>query len=183
MKATETKLKGCFVIEPEVFEDERGYFFESYNHQEFCKAIGQEVHFVQDNRSFSKKGVLRGLHFQKEEHAQAKLVTVLSGRIQDVVVDLRKDSPTFAQHFCIELDAANKKQLFVPRGFAHGFLTLSEAAEVYYKCDNYYNKEAEGGIVYDDCSLGIKWKMNEEDIILSNKDMLLANFEILSKSS
>ena len=106
IKATETKLKGCFVIEPQVFEDERGYFFESYNHKEFCKAIGQEVHFVQDNRSFSKKGVLRGLHFQKGEHAQAKLVTVLSGRIQDVVVDLRKDSPTFAQHFSIELSCA-----------------------------------------------------------------------------
>lgn len=183
IKATETKLKGCFVIEPQVFEDERCYFFESYNHKEFCKAIGQEVHFVQDNRSFSKKGVLRGLHFQKGEHAQAKLVTVLSGRIQDVVVDLRKDSPTFAQHFSIELDSATKKQIFVPRGFAHGFLTLSDTAEVFYKCDNYYSKEAEGGIVYDDYSLGIKWKMNQEDIILSNKDISLANFENLSKFS
>lgn len=183
IKVTETKLKGCFVIEPQVFEDERGYFFESFNHQDFCKAVGQEVHFVQDNRSFSKKGVLRGLHFQKGEHAQTKLVTVLSGRIQDVVVDLRKESPTFAQHFSIELDAANKKQLFVPRGFAHGFLTLSESAEVFYKCDNYYNKETEGGIVYDDYSLGIKWKMNQEDIILSNKDILLANFEKLEKFS
>ncbi len=170
IQARETKLKGCFVIEPQVFEDERGYFFESYNHQEFCKAIGQAVHFVQDNRSFSKKGVLRGLHFQKGEHAQAKLVTVLSGRIQDVVVDLRKDSPTFAQHFCIELDAANKKQLFVPKGFAHGFLTLSESAEVFYKCDNYYKRQAEGCIIYRDIELGIKWKIDTKDLLLSDKD-------------
>lgn len=171
IKATETKLKGCFVLEPQVFEDERGYFFESYNHKEFCKAIGEEVHFVQDNRSFSKKGVLRGLHFQKGEHAQAKLVTVLSGRIQDVVVDLRKDSPTFAQHFSIELDAASKKQLFVPRGFAHGFLTLSESAEVFYKCDNYYNKEAEGGIRYDDLILNIDWQFSQKEILVSHKDL------------
>lgn len=176
IKATETKLKGCFVIEPEVFEDERGYFFESYNQREFCKAIGQEVHFVQDNRSFSKKGVLRGLHFQKEEHAQAKLVTVLSGRIQDVVVDLRKDSPTFAQHFCIELDAANKKQLFVPRGFAHGFLTLSESAEVFYKCDNYYNYENESGIKYDDSRIAINWQINQKGLILSDKDKKWPDF-------
>ncbi|MHA7863435.1 dTDP-4-dehydrorhamnose 3,5-epimerase [Flagellimonas marinaquae] len=176
IKATETKLKGCFVLEPQVFEDERGYFFESYNHKEFCKVIGEEVHFVQDNRSFSKKGVLRGLHFQKGEHAQAKLVTVLSGRIQDVVVDLRKDSPTFAQHFSIELDAASKKQLFVPRGFAHGFLTLSESAEVFYKCDNYYNKEAEGGIKYDDSVLSVKWILKEDVISTSPKDKTLNTF-------
>ena len=177
IKATETKLKGCFVIEPQVFEDERGYFFESYNHKEFCKAIGQEVHFVQDNRSFSKKGVLRGLHFQKGEHAQAKLVTVLSGRIQDVVVDLRKDSPTFGQHLSIEISAENKKQVFVPRGFAHGFLTLSDSTQVFYKCDNYYNKEAEGGIRFDDVALDINWGIKIEAVILSNKDSILSYYK------
>tara|TARA_R100000789_G_C2996415_1_gene147581 strand:- start:487 stop:1038 length:552 start_codon:yes stop_codon:yes gene_type:complete len=181
IKATETKLKGCFILEPEIFEDERGYFFESYNHRDFCEAIGREVNFVQDNQSFSKKGVLRGLHFQKGEHAQAKLVSVLLGRIQDVVVDLRKNSPTFGEHLSIELNSENKKQLFVPRGFAHGFLTLSESARVLYKCDNYYNKKAEGGIIYNDYSLGIKWKTNYKKIILSKKDRLLANFKIFKE--
>ncbi|MCR9226396.1 MAG: dTDP-4-dehydrorhamnose 3,5-epimerase [Flavobacteriaceae bacterium] len=170
IKATETTLKGCFIIEPQIFEDERGYFFESFNHKEFCEAIGQEINFVQDNQSFSKKGVLRGLHFQKGEHAQAKLVSVLSGRIQDVVVDLRKDSPTFAQHFSIELSSENKKQLFVPRGFAHGFLTLSESANVFYKCDNYYNKKAESGIKFDDSKLAIDWNISSHEILLSEKD-------------
>ena len=183
MQAKETILKGCYILEPTIFKDDRGYFFESYNHRAFCEAIGSNVNFVQDNQSYSKKGVLRGLHFQKDNYAQAKLVSVIQGIIQDVVVDLRKDSPTFAQHFSIELDSATKKQIFVPRGFAHGFLTLSDTAEVFYKCDNYYSKEAEGGIVYDDYSLGIKWKMNQEDIILSNKDISLANFENLSKFS
>ncbi|WP_421824360.1 dTDP-4-dehydrorhamnose 3,5-epimerase [Flagellimonas oceanensis] len=170
MKATETKLKGCFILEPEVFKDERGYFFESYNHKEFCEALGQEINFVQDNQSFSKKGVLRGLHFQKGEHAQAKLVSVLEGRIQDVVVDLRKNSPTFGKHLSIELNSENKKQLFVPRGFAHGFLTLSNFATVFYKCDNYYNKEAEGHIFYDDSNLKIKWKIDSRELLLSEKD-------------
>ncbi len=170
IKATETKLKGCFVLEPTIFEDERGYFFESYNHRDFCKAIGREVTFVQDNQSFSKKGVLRGLHFQKGEHAQAKLVSVLQGKIQDVVVDLRKDSPTFGQHLSIELSDENKKQVFIPRGFAHGFLTLSETATVIYKCDNYYKKEAEGGIRYDDNTLAIGWELNFEDLVLLEKD-------------
>ena len=149
IKTTETRLKGCFVLEPKIFEDERGYFFESFNHREFCEVIGQEINFVQDNQSFSKKGVLRGLHYQKGEHAQAKLVSVLEGRIQDVVVDLRKDSPTFGEHLSIELNSKDKRQLFVPRGFAHGFLTLSESANVFYKCDNYYHKNAEGGIRYE----------------------------------
>ncbi|MCA0958640.1 dTDP-4-dehydrorhamnose 3,5-epimerase [Muricauda ruestringensis] len=173
MKATETKLKGCFVIEPTIFKDDRGYFFESFNHREFCKAIGQEVNFVQDNQSYSKKGVLRGLHFQKGEHAQAKLVSVLDGRIQDVVVDLRKNSPTFGEHLSIELDNENKRQLFVPRGFAHGFLTLSESARVLYKCDNYYNKSAEGGIRYDDQKLKLEWQLNTSDLVLIEKDRKL----------
>lgn len=170
IKATETKLKGCFILEPQIFEDERGYFLESYNHKDFCEAIGQVVTFVQDNVSYSKKGVLRGLHFQKGEHAQAKLISVLQGRIQDVVVDLRKDSPTFGQYFSLELSCENKKQLFVPKGFAHGFLTLSESAKVFYKCDNYYKREAEGGIRYDDGALGIKWEMSFKDLMLLEKD-------------
>ncbi len=170
IKATETKLKGCFIIEPKVFEDERGYFFESYNHKDFCEVIGREVNFVQDNQSFSKKGVLRGLHFQQGKYAQAKLVSVIQGRIQDVVVDLRKKSPTFGEHLSIELSGDNKKQLFIPRGFAHGFLTLSDSAKVYYKCDNYYKKEAECGIRYDDSNLGIKWRIDSKDVLLSEKD-------------
>uniref|UniRef100_UPI001491C6E8 dTDP-4-dehydrorhamnose 3,5-epimerase n=1 Tax=Flavobacteriaceae TaxID=49546 RepID=UPI001491C6E8 len=150
MKVTETKLKSCFILEPKVFEDERGYFYESFNHKAFCEAIGQEVNFVQDNQSFSKKGVLRGLHFQKGEHAQAKLVRVLEGCVLDVAVDLRIDSETYGQHVSIELSHDNKKQLFIPRGFAHGFVVLSESAHFFYKCDNYYNKESEGGINYKD---------------------------------
>ena len=176
IKATETKLKGCFIIEPIFFEDDRGYFFESYNHREFCEAIGQEINFVQDNQSFSHKGVLRGLHFQKGEHAQAKLVSVLDGRIQDVVVDLRKDSPTFAQHFSMDLDSNNKKQLFVPRGFAHGFYTLSETASVLYKCDNYYHREAESGIRFDCPELNIEWSLNSNDLLLSEKDKNLPKY-------
>lgn len=177
MKATETNLKGCFIIDPTIFEDERGYFFESYNHKNFCEAIGREVIFVQDNQSFSKKGVLRGLHFQKGEHAQAKLVSVLEGRIQDVVVDLRKDSPTFGQHLSIELSEENKKQIFIPKGFAHGFLTLSESAMIFYKCDNYYNKKAEGGIRYDDVHLGIEWRLDSKDLLLSGKDSILSDLK------
>lgn len=177
MKVTETKLKGCFIIEPRIFEDDRGYFFESFNHRDFCEAIGQEIHFVQDNQSFSKKGVLRGLHFQKGEHAQAKLVSVLQGKVLDVAVDLRKDSPTFGEHVAVELSADNKKQLFIPRGFAHGFAVLSEAAEFFYKCDNYYNAASEGGIRYDDRKLSIDWQLPVDEIIVSEKDRLLPTFD------
>jgi len=177
IKALETKLKGCFVLEPIIHEDERGYFFESYNHSDFCKAIGQDINFVQDNISYSKKGVLRGLHFQKGEHVQAKLVSVLQGKIQDVVVDLRKDSPTFGQHLSIELSDNNKKQLFVPRGFAHGFLTLSKSAKVFYKCDNYYNKESEGGIIYIDPVLNIDWNIDSEGILMSEHDKVLPTYD------
>jgi len=177
IKATETKLKGCFILEPAVFEDERGLFFESYNNKDFCEAIGREVTFVQDNVSYSNKGVLRGLHFQIGEHAQAKLISVLQGRIQDVVVDLRQDSPTFGQHISMELSDKSKKQLFIPRGLAHGFLTLSDSARVLYKCDNYYNKEAEGGVHYNDSNLDISWVGNENDFLLSEKDRILPNFK------
>jgi len=167
---------GCFIIEPTIFKDERGYFFESYNQRDFCEAIGREVDFVQDNQSFSKKGVLRGLHFQKGEYAQAKLVSVLEGKIQDVVVDLRKNSPTFGEHLSIELNSKDKKQLFVPRGFAHGFLALSNAATVLYKCDNNYCPKAEGGIRFDSPELKIQWSMTTKDLLLSEKDKNLPNY-------
>ncbi len=173
MKAIETKLKGCFILEPRVFEDERGYFFESYNHKAFCEAIGQQVDFVQDNQSYSTRGVLRGLHFQIGEHAQAKLVRVLEGRVLDVAVDLRRDSDTYGQHVSIELTSDNKKQLFIPRGFAHGFVVLSHSAHFFYKCDNYYFKESEGGIRYSDSILNIDWKFLPEEIIVSEKDKML----------
>jgi len=139
---TETKLKGCFIIEPKVILDERGYFMESFNEETFQKGIGQTVHFVQDNQSFSTKGVLRGLHYQTGEHAQAKLVRVLQGEVLDVAVDIRPNSKTFGQYEAIVLSSENQKQFFVPRGFAHGFLVLSETAVFFYKCDNFYNKES-----------------------------------------
>ena len=173
MKVTETELKGCFILEPKVFEDERGYFYESFNHKAFCEAIGQEINFVQDNQSYSKKGVLRGLHFQKAEFAQAKLVRVLSGKVLDVAVDLREDSPTFRQYIVIELSAENKKQLFIPRGFGHGFIVLSNTAEFFYKCDNFYNSAAEGGIIFNDPDLNIDWKVPPDEIKVSEKDLAL----------
>lgn len=177
MKAKETRLKGCFVLEPTVFKDERGYFYESHNQNTFNKLIGREVNFVQDNQSFSTKGVVRALHYQIGEHAQAKLVSVLQGTVLDVAVDLRKDSPTFGDHIAVELSAENKKQLFIPRGFAHGFIVLSDTANFFYKCDNFYNKEAEGGIIYNDQDINIDWRINKEDIIVSEKDEVLPNFK------
>src|SRR5690606_13306337 len=153
--------------------DERGHFFESHSHRDFCKAIGMEVNFVQDNQSQSRKGVLRGLHFQKGADAQAKLISVAVGRIQDVVVDLRNDSPTFKQHLSLILDSETKHQLFIPKGFAHGFLTMSETAIVLYKCDNYYNREAEGGIRFDDGDLRIEWELDHDEIMISNKDKFI----------
>ena len=173
MTATETKLKGCFIIEPKVFKDSRGYFFESFNQNKFNTLIGQEINFVQDNESFSSKGVLRGLHFQTGDYAQAKLVRVVKGTILDVVVDMRKQSPTFSKHFSIELSEDNKTQLFVPRGFAHGFIVLSETAIFSYKCDNFYNKASEQGLRYDDSSLGIDWKLPANEFIVSEKDLVL----------
>lgn len=173
MNVTETKLKGCFIIEPRVFQDDRGYFFESFNKNQFNKAIGEEVSFVQDNQSFSKKGVVRALHYQVGEYAQAKLVRVLQGKVFDVAVDIRKGSVTFGQYVAVELSAENKKQLFIPRGFAHGFVALSETAEFFYKCDNFYNKEAEGGIIYNDPTINIDWGINKEELLLSPKDIEL----------
>lgn len=177
MKATETALQGCFVIEPTVFEDARGYFFESFNQAKFEELTGLSINFVQDNQSGSEKGVLRGIHYQKGEFAQAKLVRVLKGKVLDVAVDLRKDSPTFGQHFSIILSEENKKQLFVPRGFGHGFAVLSDTAEFSYKCDNLYNKDSEGGIIYNDPTLAIDWMLAKDAVLLSEKDAELPTFE------
>jgi len=177
MNITETKLKGCFLLEPVVFTDERGYFMESFNAARFNKAIGKKVDFVQDNQSYSTKGVVRALHYQIGKHAQAKLVRVLSGKVLDVAVDLRKDSPTYAQHIAVELSAENKKQLFIPKGFAHGFVALSEEAEFFYKCDNYYDKASEGGIIFNDRILNIDWKLMEGELLVSEKDRVLPTFE------
>lgn len=177
MKVIETSLAGCVVLEPRLFKDERGYFYESFHTNRFKEAIDQNINFVQDNQSFSHRGVIRALHYQKDAHAQAKLVRVLKGVILDVVVDLRVDSKTFGKHFSIELSAENKKQLFIPRGFAHGFSVLSETAEVFYKCDSYYNKEAEGGIIYNDPALNIDWKLTKEEIKVSEKDLQLPTIE------
>ncbi len=170
MQVEATKLKDCYIIHDTVFEDSRGYFFESFNQQTFAKLTGLDVHFVQDNQSKSSKGVLRGLHFQKGEHAQAKLVRVLQGRVLDVVVDIRRDSPTFGQHVAIELTAENRLQFFVPRGFAHGFIVLEDHTVFFYKCDNFYNKTSEGGLMFNDTDLGIDWVLKGEEFILSEKD-------------
>lgn len=173
----ETKLKGCFVLEPKIFKDNRGYFFESFNSKNFNLGVGEEVKFVQDNQSFSTYGVLRGLHYQEGNNAQAKLVRVLKGKVLDVAVDLRDDSPTYGEHVAVELSGDNKKQLFVPRGFAHGFVVLSLEVEFFYKCDNYYDKASENGIIYNDASFAIDWKINKKDIIISEKDMELPSFK------
>lgn len=177
MKAIETKLKGCYIIEPDVFEDKRGYFFESFNQDNFNKLIGNNINFVQDNESFSKRGVLRGLHYQTGKHAQSKLVRVVKGKVLDVALDIRENSQTFGKHVAVELSDENKKQLFIPRGFAHGFVVLSDTAIFSYKCDNFYNREAEFGIKYNDSFLNINWKLNNSQIIISNKDLVLPQFK------
>ncbi|WP_298781232.1 dTDP-4-dehydrorhamnose 3,5-epimerase [uncultured Polaribacter sp.] len=170
MKIIETNLEGCFIIEPQVFGDERGYFFESFNKEKFKKLTTLEIEFVQDNEAFSNKGILRGLHFQKGEYAQAKLVRVVKGKVLDVAVDLRPKSKTFGKHFSVILSEENKKQLFVPRGFAHGYSVLEDNTIFSYKCDNYYNPEAEDGVIYNDKDLNIDWKLSVENIIISKKD-------------
>ncbi len=167
-----TDFNGLFVFEPKIFEDSRGYFFESYNENLF-KQHGIDHRWVQDNQSSSTYGVIRGLHFQRNPHAQAKLVRVLEGVILDVVVDIRKGSSTYGKYFSIELSPVNNKQMFIPKGFAHGFSVLSERAVVLYKCDNFYNKESEAGILYNDPSLHIDWKIPPGREIVSEKDKLL----------
>ena len=177
MKIKETPLKDCYIIEPTVFEDDRGYFYEKFNEKKFEKLTGLNGHFVQDNISKSSYGVLRGVHLQKGEHAQAKLVSCLEGKVWDVAVDLRKDSPTFGKWFGVELTPENKLQLYVPRGFGHGFSVLSDTAIFAYKCDNFYEKDAEGSVIWNDEELNIDWKLPKEVIQLSDKDQHLPLFK------
>ncbi|NLI73112.1 MAG: dTDP-4-dehydrorhamnose 3,5-epimerase [Bacteroidales bacterium] len=171
MKVIDTAIEGVKIIEPTVFGDHRGYFFESFSQREFEEKVCKTI-FVQDNESKSKYGVLRGLHFQKTPHAQSKLVRVVQGRVLDVAVDIRKGSPTFGKHVAVELSDENKRQLFISRGFAHGFVVLSETVLFQYKCDNYYAPKSEAGIAWNDPALGIDWKISEKDILLSEKDKI-----------
>ena len=176
MKITGTEIAGVWVLEPCVFRDERGYFFENFSRRIFEETIGK-VDFVQENESCSSYGVVRGLHYQLPPYTQAKLVRVVEGRVWDVAVDLRKGSETFGRYLAVELSGENKKQFFIPRGFAHGFAVLSEVAVFQYKCDNYYAPEAEGGIRFDDPHLGIDWRVEREKWILSEKDLRLEGFD------
>ena len=170
MKLTETYIPGLFVIEPDVFHDKRGYFFESFSVRKFEELTGLKVDFVQDNESLSGYGTLRGLHMQTGCHAQAKLVRVVSGRVLDVAVDLRDGSPTYGRHFSIELSGQNHLQMFIPKGFAHGFAVLSDTAVFQYKCDEYYAPESEAALLWDDPDLAIDWKLPLTDVIVSDKD-------------
>ena len=176
-----TKLQDCYIIESNIISDERGYFMESFNEKTFSNGVGQNVHFVQDNQSYSKKGVLRGLHYQSGKHSQAKVVRVLQGEVLDVAVDIRPNSDTYGQYEAVILSAENQKQFFIPRGFAHGILVLSETATFFYKCDNFYNKESEGGIIYTDASLNIDWNFPQDQLIISEKDTILPNLNKAKK--
>lgn len=166
-----TSIPDVWILEPRVFEDARGYFMETWREEDFNRVMGHEVHFVQDNQSMSSRGVLRGLHYQKGDASQAKLVRVLQGAVVDVAVDLRQDSPTFGQHVLVELSAENKRQLFIPRGFAHGFQVLSETAVFTYKVDNRYAPETECSIRYDDPTIDIQWPILGDEVLLSEKDL------------
>jgi dTDP-4-dehydrorhamnose 3,5-epimerase len=170
MPLIKTDFPGLFIFEPTVFEDSRGYFFESYNEQAFS-AAGIDISFVQDNQSKSSYGVIRGLHYQMDPHAQTKLVRVLTGNILDVVVDMRKGSPMFGKVYTVELSGENKKQILIPKGFAHGFSVLSKTAEVFYKCDAFYHKGSEAGVLYNDPLLAIDWKIPVAEAIISDKDL------------
>ncbi len=183
MTIEQTPLKDCFIIHEKVHGDARGYFIETYNSRDFKAATGLNIEFVQDNQSRSSKGVLRGLHMQRGAAAQAKLVRVLEGSVLDVAVDLRKGSPSFGQHFAIELTADNNKQFFVPAGFAHGFVVLSEYATFFYKVDKFYEPGNEVGIMYNDADLNIDWKLPTSELILSEKDKTLGSFETYYKSN
>lgn len=180
MKIIKTNLDGCLVIEPKVFSDNRGSFFESFNKKLFKEKTGIEIDFVQDNQSISNRGVIRGLHMQTGKFTQTKLVRVINGEILDVVVDFRKESKTFGEVFSCILSGENNKQIFIPKGFLHGFSTLKENTIVSYKCDNYYNKESEEGIVYNDPILNINWILRDDEIMLSDKDASLPSFKSLS---
>ena len=170
MKIIETEIQGLFIIEPDVYGDSRGYFFESFSKRRFEEQTGINVDFVQDNESRSTYGVVRGLHFQRPPHAQAKLVRVVSGRVLDVAVDLREGSPTYGRHVAVELSGENHRQVFIPKGFAHGFSVLSEEAVFQYKCDDYYAPETEGAVAWDDPDIAIDWRIPADDMILSEKD-------------
>jgi len=176
MPFIKTQFPGLFIFEPKVFEDARGYFFESYN-QQTCDNDDINTIFVQDNQAKSVYGVVRGLHYQLNPKAQTKFIRALSGTILDVVLDIRKGSPTYGEHFSIELSAENKRQLYIPHGFAHGYSVLSETAEVFYKCDNFYNKDLEGGIQFYDPALNIDWKIPTDKQIISDKDKQHPTFE------
>ena len=180
MEVIKTELDGVLILKPKIFNDARGYFFESYNKRQYEQAIGREVDFVQDNESASTRGVMRGLHFQRPPFTQAKLVRCVRGRVLDVAVDIRKGSPTFGRHVAVELSESNHLQFFIPRGFAHGFAVLSDEAVFQYKCDNYYEPSADGGISILDDSLGIDWQIPAQEALLSEKDSrhpLLQDFE------
>lgn len=181
MEIKETQLKDCYIIQPKVFVDSRGYFFESFNKKDFQHHTGLNIDFIQDNQSLSQKGVLRGLHFQKGDLAQAKLLRVIKGSVLDVAVDIRPQSETFGQHVTMVLSEANNTQLFIPRGFAHGFLVLEADTIFSYKCDNYYDKSSEGGIIFNDKTLDINWQFPESELIISEKDKELPTFETLFK--
>jgi len=175
MPFKETGIQGLYVFEPKVLSDERGYFYESYNENIF-NDFGITTRFVQDNQSYSKKNTIRGLHYQLNPNAQAKLVRVIHGEVLDVAVDLRRHSPTYGKHFSVRLSADNHLQLYIPRGFAHGYSVLSETAIFFYKCDGFYHKESERGILYNDPDLAIDWLVNEQDAIVSQKDKLNVSF-------
>lgn len=180
MEVLKTAIEGVYILEPKVFGDNRGYFFESFSARDFAAKTGMDVQFVQDNESLSRYGVLRGLHFQRPPFAQAKLVRVVRGRVMDVAVDLRMGSPTFGQYVCVELSEENHRQVFLPKGMAHGFAVLSEEAVFQYKCDEYYHPEAEGGIAWDDPSIGISWPLPPAEVSLSERDKqhpLLQDFD------
>lgn len=180
MKLIETGLKGCFILEHDLYKDGRGIFHEAYNRKDFERLTGLKVDFVQDNMSISKKGVLRGLHFQREPHSQAKLIQVLKGEVLDVIVDLRKNSKTFGEYLKLRIKAPEGKSIFIPKGMAHGFLCLSEEVLFQYKCDAFYDPNSESGIVYNDPDLAIDWEYPENNIILSDKDKNLPSFKSLS---
>lgn len=175
MPFKETAFPGLLIFEPKVFEDSRGYFFESYN-EKVCKEAGIDIHFVQDNQAKSSYAVVRGLHYQLAPYAQTKFIRVLSGAILDVAVDIRKGSPTFGKVFTIELSAENRLQLFIPKGFAHGYSVISSTAEVFYKCDVFWNKESEAGILLSDTTLNIDWKIPDDQRIISDKDLVYPGF-------
>lgn len=179
MQVISTPLEGCFIVEPNVIRDNRGYFIETFNENTFREKTGISAHFVQDNQSFSSRGVLRGLHYQTGEHSQAKLIRVLTGEVYDVAVDVRPESATYGQHFGVILSAENHRQFYIPRGFAHGFVVLSDTATFFYKCDNFFHKPSEAGVSYADPALGIDWMLPADGLLVSERDQ---NLPILAES-